>query len=135
METLILNSLEISNFREFRHLKIEHLGRVNLLWVKTTLENLVCWKHCKCTPVRVYAQTIISEIIEIGNDIKPPSKEITCVLVPANGLNRSTVIELWDRIASTGLQGEVINALCFIAPGVEGLELVILPHLMGNVIW
>ena len=31
MSTLILNSLEIHNFRAFRDLKIEHLGRVNLL--------------------------------------------------------------------------------------------------------
>lgn len=31
MENLILNSLEIRNFRGFQHLKIERLGRVNLI--------------------------------------------------------------------------------------------------------
>src|SRR5438105_14442753 len=31
MGNLILNSLEIRNFRAFHDLKIEHLGRVNLL--------------------------------------------------------------------------------------------------------
>ncbi len=31
MGNLILNSLEIRNFRGFRHLQIERLGRVNLI--------------------------------------------------------------------------------------------------------
>lgn len=31
MSNLVLNSLEIRSFRGFRHLKIEHLGRVNLI--------------------------------------------------------------------------------------------------------
>lgn len=31
MGTLLLNSLEIRNFRGFRHLQIERLGRVNLI--------------------------------------------------------------------------------------------------------
>ena len=31
MGNLILNSLEIRNFRGFRHLHIERLGRVNLV--------------------------------------------------------------------------------------------------------
>src|SRR5438105_13608638 len=31
MSNLILNSLEIKNFRGFRHLQIERLGRVNLI--------------------------------------------------------------------------------------------------------
>src|SRR5437763_16554215 len=31
MGTLVLNSLEIRNFRGFRHLQIERLGRVNLI--------------------------------------------------------------------------------------------------------
>ena len=31
MDNLILNSIEVRNFRTFRDLKIEHLGRVNLL--------------------------------------------------------------------------------------------------------
>ena len=61
-----------------------------------------------------------------------PSKEITCVLVPASGLNREQIIELWDGIASTGLEREVSNALRLIAPGVEGLNLVRTPASKGE---
>ncbi len=31
MDNLVLNSLEIRRFRSFEHLKIERLGRVNLI--------------------------------------------------------------------------------------------------------
>jgi hypothetical protein len=37
MENLILNSLEIRGFRCFRHLQIEHLGRVNLIVGKNNI--------------------------------------------------------------------------------------------------
>src|ERR1700730_3018227 len=37
MSTLVLNSLEIKNFRGFRHLTIEHLGRVNLIVGKNNI--------------------------------------------------------------------------------------------------
>ena len=37
MGNLILNSLEIRNFRGFQHLTIEHLGRVNLIVGKNNI--------------------------------------------------------------------------------------------------
>ena len=37
MGDLVLPSLEIRNFRGFRHLQIERLGRVNLIVGKTIL--------------------------------------------------------------------------------------------------
>jgi AAA15 family ATPase/GTPase len=122
-----LNSLEIRRFRAFEHLQIERLCRVNLIVGKNNvgksnlLEALQMYAH------RASAPTIISEVMETGKEIRLPSKEITCVLVPANGLNSEQIIELWDGIALTGLEREVINALRFIAPGVEGLKLVSTP--------
>jgi predicted ATP-dependent endonuclease of OLD family len=132
MGNLILNSLEIRRFRGFRHLQIERLERVNLIVGKNNvgksnlLEALQMYAHRASTP------TIISEIMETGGETRQPSEEITCVLVPANGLNREQIIELWDRIALTGLEREVINALRLIAPGVEGLNLVSTPASEGE---
>ena len=117
MGNLILNSLEIRNFRGFRHLQIERLGRVNLIVGKNNvgksnlLEALQMYAHRASTPA------IISEIMETGSETRQPSKEITCVLVPANGLKREQIIELWDGIALTGLEREVSNALRLITPG------------------
>src|SRR5579864_587616 len=51
MGNLVLNSLEIRNFRGFQHLKIEHLGRVNLIVGKNNigksslLEALLLYTH------------------------------------------------------------------------------------------
>ncbi len=132
MGTLILNSLEIRNFRAFRDLKIEHLGRVNLLVGKNNVGKTSLLEALQMYASRATTSTIISDIMEIGSEIRLPSKEITCVLVPANGLNREQIIELWDRIALTGLEAEVINALRFIAPVVEGLNLVSTPTSKGE---
>jgi AAA15 family ATPase/GTPase len=121
---LILNSLEIRKFRGFQHLQIEHLGRVNLIVGKNNvgksslLEALYLYARKTSTPA------IISEIMKIGSETRQPSKEITCILVPANGLNREPIIELWHGIALAGLEREIINALRFIAPGVESLNFV-----------
>jgi hypothetical protein len=59
MGTLILNSLEIKNFRGFRHLQIEHLGRVNLIVGKnnvgksTLLEALLLYAR-KASPMLIW---------------------------------------------------------------------------------
>ncbi len=50
--------------------------------------------------------------------------EINCVAIEANGLDRRQVGELWDGIALTNLEKEVLTALRLIAPGVEGLNLI-----------
>ena len=50
MSTLILNSLEVRNFRAFRDLKIEHLGRVNLLVGKNNIG-----ETCLLEAIQLYA--------------------------------------------------------------------------------
>jgi len=51
MGNLILNSLEIRNFRGFRHLQIEHLGRVNLIVGKNNVG-----KSCLLEALLLYAR-------------------------------------------------------------------------------
>jgi predicted ATPase len=132
MGNLILNSLKIHNFRDFKHLQIERLERVNLIVGKNNvgksnlLEALQLYARIASTPA------IISEIMETGSDTTLPSKEITCIRVPANGLNREQIIELWHGIALTGLEKEISNALRLIAPGVQGLSLVSTPTSKGE---
>jgi energy-coupling factor transporter ATP-binding protein EcfA2 len=55
------------------------------------------------------------------------AKEITCVFVSAYGLSGRQITELWDGIALTNLEKDVLAALRLIAPGVEGLNLVSIP--------
>src|SRR2546423_12310644 len=128
MGNLVLNSLELSKFRGFQHLLIDRLGRVNLIVGKNNVGKSNLLEALQMYAQRTSTSTIISEIMETSQ----PSKEITCVLVPASGLNREQIIELWDGIASTGLEREVSNALRLIAPGVEGLNLVSTPASKGE---
>lgn len=132
MGNLILNSLEICGYRAFEHLLIEHLGRVNLIVGKNNVGKSNLLEALQIYARRASTPTIISEIMETGSETTQPFKEFTCVLVPTNGLNRKQIIELWDRIVLTGLEVEVINALRFIAPGVEGLNLVSTPTSNGE---
>lgn len=61
MDGLLLNNLEIRNFRAFRHLRIEHLGRVNLVVGKNSVG-----KTCLLEALMLYAhrgsQTSLIEI-------------------------------------------------------------------------
>ncbi len=132
MGNLILNSLKIRNFRGFRHLQIERLGRVNLIVGKNNVGKSNLLEALQIYAGRASTPAIISEIMETGSETTQPSEEVTCILVPANGLNREQIIELWDGIAMTGLEREVINALRLIAPGVEGLNLVSAPTPEGE---
>ena len=228
MSTLILNSLEVRNFRAFRDLKIERLGRVNLLVGKNNVG-----KTCLLEAIHLYASrastpTFIWEIMRTRrevkrpfvnvrdmlaalkylfygrNDIKPGlqpiqigpinsphemlsiavdwsvteirdgtlhtrplepgedytadnlvprftiqtagttlsypidpslpqgilrlnSNEIPCILIPAHGLNGQRLTELWDGIALTKLQADVLAALRLIAPGLVDLNFVSTP--------
>jgi len=51
-------------------------------------------------------------------------EEIACYFIDANGLNRGEIGELWDSIALTDRENEVLNALRIIAPGVEDISVV-----------
>lgn len=74
MCNLILNSLEIRNFRGFRHLQIERLGRVNLIVGKNNVGKSNLLEALQMYARRASTPTIISEIMETSQ----LSKEITC---------------------------------------------------------
>ncbi|HYT27446.1 MAG TPA: AAA family ATPase [Ktedonobacteraceae bacterium] len=68
-------------------------------------------------PLRVDPSNLLSSELE----------EIGCVFVSADGLNRDgergiDLVDLWDGVALTPLENEVLNSLRIIAPGVEGLN-------------
>ena len=52
------------------------------------------------------------------------SNEIPCILIPSSGLSGQRLIELWDRIALTKLEVDVLAALKLIAPGLVNLNFV-----------
>lgn len=51
-------------------------------------------------------------------------KDIASVYIAVNGLDRRAITELWDSIALTDLEKEILAALRFVAPGVEGITLI-----------
>src|SRR6266852_3322314 len=228
MSTLILNSLEIRNFRAFRDLKIEHLGRVNLLVGKNNVG-----KSCLLEAIQLYASraatpTFIWEIMRTRQEVKQPfvnvrdmlaalkylfygrndikpglqpiqigpinspqemlsiavdwsvtetrdgtlhtrplepgedytadnlaprftiqtagatlsypidpslpqdilrlnSNKIPCIFTSAHGLSSQRITELWDSIALTRLEADVLAALRLIAPGLVNLNFVSTP--------
>src|SRR5258708_23542013 len=67
MGTLLLNSLEIRNFRGFHHLRIEHLGRVNLIVGKNNIG-----KSSLLEALRLYTQrfspTLVWEILRARDE-------------------------------------------------------------------
>ena len=56
--------------------------------------------------------------------LRPELKEIQCVCIPANGLDKGQMSELWDSIALTDMEKDVLAALRIVAPGVENLSIV-----------
>src|SRR2546422_6623584 len=71
MSTLILNSLEIRGFRGFRHLKIERLGRVNLIVGKNNVG-----KSSLLEALQIYARRgsprLIREVLVARDEGKLP---------------------------------------------------------------
>ena len=228
METLILNSLEIRNFRAFHDLKIEHLGRVNLLVGKNNVGKTSLLEALQLYASRASTPTFIWEIMRTRHEVKQPfvnvrdmlvalkylfygrndikpglqpiqigpinspqemlsiaidwsitetrdgtlhtrllepredytadnlaprftiqaagatlsypidpslrqgilrlnSNEIPCVLTPAHGLSGHRLIELWDGIALTKFEADVLAALRLIAPGLVNLNFISTP--------
>jgi hypothetical protein len=232
MDTLILNSLEIRRFRTFRHLRIERLGRVNLIvgknnvgkssllealqlyarrgspaliWellgardegrrsplykryedqdietllsalkylfygredIKSHLEPIqigpvdppdkilslavgwymaqideekrLSWQPIQPEEYAAAGSSVPRFTIQLGKargdyslappiamrSLGPDFKEIDNIFLSANGLGRLQVGRLWDSIALTDLEQEILAALRIIAPGVERLSLV-----------
>ncbi len=228
MSNLILNSLEVRNFRTFRDLKIEHLGRINLLVGKNNvgktslLEAIRLYASRASTPAFIWEimsaryeakhpfvnvrdmlaalkylfhgredikpglqpiqigpinspsetlsiaidwsvtetrnGTVHTRPLEPGEDytsdnlaprftiqaagtalsypidpslpqgiLRLNSNEIPCVFTSANGLSGQRLTELWDSIALTKLETDVLTALRLIAPGVADLNFVSTP--------
>jgi hypothetical protein len=55
------------------------------------------------------------------------SNEIPCIFTSANGLSSQRLAELWDGIALTKLEADVLTALRLIAPGLVDLNFVSTP--------
>ncbi len=225
MSTLNLNSLEIRNFRAFRDLKIEHLGRVNLLVGKNNVGKTNLLEAIQLYASRASTPTFIWEIMRARREVKQPfvnvrdmltalkylfygrndikpglqpiqigpinspremlsiavdwsvtetrdgtlhtrplepgedytadnlaprftiqtagtahsypidpslpqgilrlnSNEIPCIFTSAHGLSSQRLTELWDSIALTRQERDVLAALCLIAPGLVDLNFV-----------
>src|SRR3989442_15338002 len=81
MGTLILNSLEIRNFRAFRDLKIEHLGRVNLLVGKNNVGKTSLIEAIQLYASRVSTPTFIWEIMSARREVKQPFVNVRDILI------------------------------------------------------
>jgi len=51
-------------------------------------------------------------------------QEVNAVFVDSNGLDKRAIAQLWDKIALTDLEQEVLNALKIVAPAIEAISLV-----------
>ncbi|MDQ2716171.1 MAG: ATP-binding protein, partial [Chloroflexota bacterium] len=56
--------------------------------------------------------------------LRPGLKEMNSMFTSANGLNGRQIGELWDSIALTSLEKDVLASLQIIAPGAEGVSFV-----------
>jgi hypothetical protein len=72
MDNLIMNSLEVRNFRAFRDLKIEHLGRVNLLVGKNNVGKTSLLEAIQLYASRASTPTFIWEILNVRHEAKQP---------------------------------------------------------------
>src|SRR5947209_18132096 len=70
MSKLILNSLEVRNFRAFHDLKIEHLGRVNLLVGKNNVGKTSLLEAIQMYASRASTPTFIWEIMRARREVK-----------------------------------------------------------------
>ena len=84
MGTLILNSLEIRNFRAFRDLKIEHLGRVNLLVGKNNVGKTSLLEVIQLYASRASTPTFIWEIMRARHEVKQPFVNVKDMLTASS---------------------------------------------------
>src|SRR6266487_1417047 len=81
MSTLILNSLEVRNFRAFRDLKIEHLGRVNLLVGKNNVGMTYLLEAIQLYASQAATPTFIWEIMRTRQEVKHPFVNVRDMLM------------------------------------------------------
>ena len=141
---LILDSLEIHNFRGLKELCIDRLGRVNLLTGKnnvgktSVLEALRLYANPGNVDVLIdllrskdqYADDLrwgsgLSRYYEIARreGMQPPEPLVVSQYIPAVGLGLAQIGDLWDRIALTSHEEDVLEALRLIDRNVERLIL------------
>src|SRR5712692_10599123 len=70
MSKLILNSLKVRNFSAFHNLKIEHLGRVNLLVGKNNVGKTSLLEAIRLYASRASTPTFIWEIMSTRRELK-----------------------------------------------------------------
>lgn len=68
MSDQFLNSLEIKNFRLFKHLKIERLGRVNLIVGKNGVGKTALLEAIKIYAYRAFP-TVIGDMLQSRNEV------------------------------------------------------------------
>jgi len=56
--------------------------------------------------------------------LKPEIQPINCIFVGSHGLDKGNISALWDKIALTDLQKEVLQALRILAPGVDDVGII-----------
>lgn len=80
--------------------------------------------------VQMGKQTIFNYLLDsslfpmLPRSLVPDLTDINCIFVTANGLSKEQAAELWDSIALTEQEKEVLAALRLIAPGITGLSFV-----------
>lgn len=80
MSNLVLNSLEIRNFRAFRDLKIERLGRVNLIVGKNNVGKTSLLEAIQLFANRTSNPTLIWDIMSTRHEVKQPFVNIRDML-------------------------------------------------------
>lgn len=80
MATLILNSLEVRNFRAFHDLKIERLGRVNLIVGKNNVGKTSLLEALQLYARRASTATHIWDIMRSRREMRQPFTEVRDML-------------------------------------------------------
>ncbi len=183
--SLILNSLEIKNFRAFRHLQIERLGRVNLIVGKNnvgktsllealqlyatagnqriiedllagrkediythqaklsardrqvlTIKNLLSGRKPitdeLIDPIQIGDFNSNRDLLSLQVSLDPNTVKISSstsdthhyIFIAATGLHDQIIRQLWDNIALTNLETDILAALQIIAPFIERINLI-----------
>jgi hypothetical protein len=119
--------IEVSWFRE----QFDQQGRRQLQWLSSevydTAEVLLPGLRVKLgsQPVLNYPLEIdIPDITRLSLPRKLKEMEIHHTFIPANGLSGEQITLLWDKIALTDLEQDVLASLHIIAPQVERVNLV-----------
>lgn len=110
MGTLILNSLEIRNFRAFHDLKIERLGRVNLIVGKNNVGKTSLLEALQLYARRVSTLTYMWDIMRTRREMRQQFGDVRDVLTTLKYLfyGRKDVVPGIEPITIGSTSGEVL---------------------------